>query len=181
MAYDPNDPRKSFEYDEFSRRPSVDPAPAGFTGLVIGAIVVLGALIAFLMFRSDTDDTAVAGHASCSAGRDADQPKHYGSDHAACAADAAGKKQLTSSLKPARRNAGRFFCWKLVNAMHKNAQSMNENDYASGLGSAFGVISAVLFAAVLFVGYSLLTGERNPLTSEAPPLAEPIPTAPVTN
>lgn len=59
MAYDPNDPRKSFEYDEFSRRPSVDPAPAGFTGLVIGAIVVLGALIAFLMFRSDTDTTTI--------------------------------------------------------------------------------------------------------------------------
>jgi hypothetical protein len=59
MAYDPNDPRKSFEYDEFSRRPSIDPAPAGFTGLVIGAIVVLGALIAFLMFRSDTDTTTI--------------------------------------------------------------------------------------------------------------------------
>lgn len=59
MAYDPNDPRKTFEYDEFSRRPSVDPAPAGFTGLVIGAIVVLGALIAFLMFRSDTDTTTI--------------------------------------------------------------------------------------------------------------------------
>jgi hypothetical protein len=59
MAYDPNDPRKSFEYDEFSRRPSVDPAPAGFTGLVIGAIVVLGALIAFLMFRADTDTTTI--------------------------------------------------------------------------------------------------------------------------
>lgn len=59
MAYDPNDPRKSFEYDEFSRRPSIDPAPAGFTGLVIGAIVVLGALIAFLMFRSDTDQTTI--------------------------------------------------------------------------------------------------------------------------
>ena len=59
MAYDPNDPRKSFEYDEFSRRPSIDPAPAGFTGLVIGAIVVLGALIAFLMFRSDTDTTTL--------------------------------------------------------------------------------------------------------------------------
>jgi hypothetical protein len=59
MAYDPNDPRKSFEYDEFSRRPSIDPAPAGFTGLVIGAIVVLGALIAFLMFRNDTDTTTI--------------------------------------------------------------------------------------------------------------------------
>jgi cytoskeletal protein RodZ len=59
MAYDPNDPRKSFEYDEFSRRPSIDPAPAGFTGLVIGAIVVLGALIAFLMFRNDADTTQV--------------------------------------------------------------------------------------------------------------------------
>jgi hypothetical protein len=59
MAYDPNDPRKSFEYDEFSRRPSVDPAPAGFTGLVIGAIVVLGALIAFLMFRNDADTTTI--------------------------------------------------------------------------------------------------------------------------
>lgn len=59
MAYDPNDPRKSFEYDEFSRRPSIDPAPAGFTGLVIGAIVVLGALIAFLMFRTDTDTTTI--------------------------------------------------------------------------------------------------------------------------
>jgi hypothetical protein len=59
MAYDPNDPRKPFEYDEFSRRPSIDPAPAGFTGLVIGAIVVLGALIAFLMFRSDTDTTTI--------------------------------------------------------------------------------------------------------------------------
>ena len=59
MAYDPNDPRKSFEYDEFSRRPAADPAPAGFTGLVIGAIVVLGALIAFLMFRSDTDTTTI--------------------------------------------------------------------------------------------------------------------------
>ncbi len=59
MAYDPNDPRKTFEYDEFSRRPSIDPAPAGFTGLVIGAIVVLGALIAFLMFRSDTDTTTI--------------------------------------------------------------------------------------------------------------------------
>jgi hypothetical protein len=59
MAYDPNDPRKSFEYDEFSRRPRLDPAPAGFTGLVIGAIVVLGALIAFLMFRSDVDTTTV--------------------------------------------------------------------------------------------------------------------------
>lgn len=59
MAYDPNDPRKSFEYDEFSRRPSVDPAPAGFTGLVVGAIVVLGALIAFLMFRNDADTTTI--------------------------------------------------------------------------------------------------------------------------
>lgn len=59
MAYDPNDPRKSFEYDEFSRRPSIDPAPAGFTGLVIGAIVVLGALIAFLMFRNDADTTTI--------------------------------------------------------------------------------------------------------------------------
>lgn len=59
MAYDPNEPRKSFEYDEYNRRPSVDPAPAGFTGLVIGAIVVLGALIAFLMFRSDTDTTTI--------------------------------------------------------------------------------------------------------------------------
>lgn len=59
MAYDPNDPRKSFEYDEFSRRPSVDPAPAGFTGLIIGAIVVLGALIAFLMFRNDADTTQI--------------------------------------------------------------------------------------------------------------------------
>jgi hypothetical protein len=59
MAYDPNDPRKTFEYDEFSRRPSIDPAPAGFTGLVIGAIVVLGALIAFLMFRTDTDTTTI--------------------------------------------------------------------------------------------------------------------------
>ena len=59
MAYDPNDPRKSFEYDEFSRRPSIDPAPAGFTGLVIGAIVVLGALIAFLMFRGDADTTTI--------------------------------------------------------------------------------------------------------------------------
>ncbi len=59
MAYDPNDPRKSFEYDEFNRRPNLDPAPAGFTGLVVGAIVVLGALIAFLMFRSDTDTTTI--------------------------------------------------------------------------------------------------------------------------
>lgn len=59
MSYDPNEPRKSFESDEFSRRPSVDPAPAGFTGLVIGAIVVLGALIAFLMFRADTDTTTL--------------------------------------------------------------------------------------------------------------------------
>ena len=59
MAYDPNDPRKSFEHDEFSRRPSIDPAPAGFTGLVIGAIVVLGALIAFLMFRNDADTTQI--------------------------------------------------------------------------------------------------------------------------
>jgi hypothetical protein len=63
MAYDPNDPRKSFEYDEFSRRPSIDPAPAGFTGLVIGAIVVLGALIAFLMFRNDADTTQVGMNA----------------------------------------------------------------------------------------------------------------------
>ncbi len=59
MSYNPNEPRKSFESDEFSRRPSVDPAPAGFTGLVIGAIVVLGALIAFLMFRADTDTTTL--------------------------------------------------------------------------------------------------------------------------
>jgi len=59
MAHDPNDPRRSFEYDEFSRRPAVDPAPAGFTGLIIGAIVVLGALIAFLMFRTDTDTTTL--------------------------------------------------------------------------------------------------------------------------
>lgn len=63
MAYDPNDPRKSFEYDEFSRRPSIDPAPAGFTGLVIGAIVVLGALIAFLMFRNDADTTQIGMNA----------------------------------------------------------------------------------------------------------------------
>lgn len=60
MTYiDPNDPRKSFEYDEFSRRPSIDPAPAGFTGLILGAIVVLGALIAFLMFRSDDRPTVI--------------------------------------------------------------------------------------------------------------------------
>jgi hypothetical protein len=59
MAFDPNDPRRNFEYDEFSRRPVHDPAPAGFTGLVIGAIVVLGALIAFLMFRNDADTTQV--------------------------------------------------------------------------------------------------------------------------
>ncbi len=59
MTYDPNEPRKSFEYDELSRRPSVDPAPAGFTGLVIGAIVVLGALIAFLMFRTDSGTTTL--------------------------------------------------------------------------------------------------------------------------
>jgi len=59
VSYDPNEPRKSFECDEFSRRPSIDPAPAGFTGLVIGAIVVLGALIAFLMFRTDSDTTTL--------------------------------------------------------------------------------------------------------------------------
>lgn len=59
MAYDPNDSRKSYEHDEFSRRPRQEPAPAGFTGLVIGAIVVLGALVAFLMFRTDVDTTTV--------------------------------------------------------------------------------------------------------------------------
>lgn len=59
MAYDPNDPRnRSFEYDQFNRR-AVDPAPAGFSALIIGAIVVLGALIAFLMFRNDPDPAQV--------------------------------------------------------------------------------------------------------------------------
>ncbi|MCW5681906.1 MAG: hypothetical protein KF794_08110 [Xanthobacteraceae bacterium] len=59
MAYDPNDPRnRNFEYDQFSQR-TVDPAPAGFSTLIIGAIVVLGALIAFLMFRTEPDATQV--------------------------------------------------------------------------------------------------------------------------
>jgi len=59
MTYDPNEPRKSFDHDPVSRRVDANPAPAGFTGLVIGAIVVLGALIAFLMFRADTDTTTL--------------------------------------------------------------------------------------------------------------------------
>lgn len=52
-SYDPNDPddpRTSFEYDDYGVDPSTDPIPPGFTGLIIGAIVVLVAFIVFLMF-----------------------------------------------------------------------------------------------------------------------------------
>jgi hypothetical protein len=47
---------RSCECDD-DRYPSIDPTPAGFTGLFIGAIVVLAALIAFLMFREDSAPT----------------------------------------------------------------------------------------------------------------------------
>jgi hypothetical protein len=66
-------------------------------------------------------------------------------------------------------------------AMPKSTHHANESDIASNTGSVLGFISAVLFVAILFSGYSLMSGERNPLTSETPPAAEPVPTTPSTN
>jgi hypothetical protein len=50
-------------------------------------------------------------------------------------------------------------------------------DRVSTAGSVFGAITALLFAAAIFAGIGL-PGGVDLIKSDAPPLAEPIPTAP---
>lgn len=46
MNYHPNDPHKMLKYDELP----VEPAPAGLAVSLAGSVVIIGALIAFLVF-----------------------------------------------------------------------------------------------------------------------------------